>query len=193
MKQARARQRQSHRVRNASGAGAPPQRPPVTPPRPSERSAIPLPDTAEPLVERAPISRQSRRQERRAQAKAARRRGPVVTQALPTSTIAGHLVEETVVAAPAVTHPVTVEPPAPPAEPAIAALDDPHPAPLPRHRALTKPRSRAMVILDQLFRGPFRRHRPIDALPPLDQLRSLRDDLASVQATIDRLLASALA
>ncbi|WP_066648957.1 hypothetical protein [Sphingomonas sp. CCH10-B3] len=150
----------------------------MTPPRPSERSAIPLPDTAEPLVERAPISRQSRRQERRAQAKAARRRGPVVTQPLPTSTIAEHLVA----------HPVAVEPPAPPAEPVVAALDDPQLTPLPRHRALTKPRSRAMVILDRLFRGPFRRRRPIDALPPLDQLRSLRDDLARVQGTIDRLL-----
>ncbi|WP_337137664.1 hypothetical protein [Sphingomonas aquatica] len=160
----------------------------MTPPRPSERSAIPLPDTAEPLVERAPISRQSRRQERRAQAKAARRRGPVVTQPLPTSTIAEHLVEEPVVAAPPVTHPVAVEPPAPPAEPVVAALDDPQLTPLPRHRALTKPRSRAMVILDRLFRGPFRRRRPIDALPPLDQLRSLRDDLARVQGTIDRLL-----
>lgn len=193
MKQARARQRQSHRVRNTSGAGLPPQRPPVTPPRASERSAIPLPDTNEPLVECPPISRQSRRQERRAQAKAARRRGPVVAQALPASTMAGHLAEESVTAASAVTHPAAPEPPAKPEDPAIAALDDPYPAPLPRHRALTKPRSRAMVILDRLFRGPFRRHRPIDALPPVDQLRRLREDLARVQATIDRLLGSALA
>lgn len=188
MKQARARQRQSHRVRNASGAGLPPQRPPVTPPRASERSAIPLPDSDEPLVERTPISRQSRRQERRAQAKAARRRGPVVAQPLPAMTLVQHPVGTSAVVAPAAAKSAEPEPSATPPEPAIAALDDPYPAPLPRHRALTKPRSRALVILDRLFRGPFRRRRPIEALPPVDQLRSLRDDLARVQGTIDRLL-----
>ena len=88
MKQARTRQRHSHRDRNASDVGHAPQRPPVTPPRSTERSAIPLPDVDEPLVECGPLSRQSRRQERRAQAKAARRRGaPVSVAALvPTET-----------------------------------------------------------------------------------------------------------
>lgn len=180
MKQARTRQRHSHRDRNASVGSHAPQRPPVTPPRSTERSAIPLPEVDEPLVEHTPpLSRQSRRQERRAQAKAARRRGaPMAAAALvPTETAAIAAVEP-------VTEAVAA---APIAEPAAQASSDPDVTPLPRHKALAKPRRRAMIILDRLFRGPFRR-RPIEALPPIDQLRMLRDDLASVQGTIDRLL-----
>ncbi|MBX9859980.1 MAG: hypothetical protein K2Y20_10380 [Sphingomonas sp.] len=156
----------------------------MTPPRSTERSAIPLPDVDEPLVECAPLSRQSRRQERRAQAKAARRRGvPVsLTPLVPTETA---VVEAVAPVAEAVA-PLA----APIAERAEKAAPDPEITPLPRHRALAKPRSRTMIILDRLFRGPFRR-RPIEALPPVDQLRMLRDDLASVQTTIDRLLANA--
>lgn len=181
MKQARTRQRQSHRDRNASGVGHAPQRPPVTPPRSTERSAIPLPDVDEPLVECGPLSRQSRRQERRAQAKAARRRGAPVSLAalVPTETA----VVEAVASVADTIAPLA----APIAERAEQAAPDPEITPLPRHLALAKPRSRAMIILDRLFRGPFRR-RAIEALPPIDQLRRLRDDLASVQSTIDRLL-----
>ena len=152
----------------------------MTPPRSTERSAIPLPDVDEPLVERTPpLSRQSRRQERRAQAKAARRRGTPVAVAplVPTETTAIEAIEPVADAAAA----------APIAEAAEQISIDPETTPLPRHKALARPRSRAMIILDRLFRGPFRR-RPIEALPPIDQLRALRDDLASVQTTIDRLL-----
>ncbi|MBA4047289.1 MAG: hypothetical protein C0476_01965 [Sphingomonas sp.] len=81
---------------------------------------------------------------------------------------------------------------APIAQHSEQSAPDPEITPLPRHKALAKPRSRAMIILDRLFRGPFRR-RPIEALPPIDQLRALRDNLASVQSTIDRLLANAAA
>lgn len=81
---------------------------------------------------------------------------------------------------------------APVAEHADQVAPDPAMTPLPRHKSLAKPRSRAMVILDRLFRGPFRR-RPIEALPPIDQLRALRDDLVRVQTTIDRLLDRAAA
>lgn len=184
MKQARTRQRHSHRDRNASDVGHAPQRPPVTPPRSTERGAIPLPDVDEPLVECGPLSRQSRRQERRAQAKAARRRGA------PVSLAALVPIETAVVAAVAPVADAIAPLAAPIAERAEQAAPDPAMTPLPRHMALAKPRSRTMIILDRLFRGPFRR-RPIEALPPVDQLRMLRDDLASVQTTIDRLLANA--
>ncbi|MBY0283692.1 MAG: hypothetical protein K2W81_06975 [Sphingomonas sp.] len=156
----------------------------MTPPRSTERSAIPLPDVDEPLVECGPLSRQSRRQERRAQAKAARRRGAPVSLAALVPT------ETAVVAAVAPVADAIAPLAAPIAERAEQAAPDPAMTPLPRHMALAKPRSRTMIILDRLFRGPFRR-RPIEALPPVDQLRMLRDDLASVQTTIDRLLANA--
>ena len=148
---------------------------------------MPLPVVDEPLVESgAPLSRQSRRQERRARAKAARRRGVPVALApvVPTETAVANADDPvtealTPLAAPIVQH---CEPAAP----------DQEFAPLPRHKALARPRSRAMIILDRLFRSPFRR-RPIEALPPIDQLKMLRDDLATVQTTIDHLLAQAVA
>jgi len=181
MKHGRARQHHARREQTPSAICLAQPKPPVTNPRPEPEvaRALSLPQSDEPLVNPTPAppqSRQSRRQERRAQAKIGRRAPPIVSLALIT---------------PPVSVPVgpIVAPVAPVTPPRMVPIDMTDAAvALPRSRALAKPRSRVLVILERLFRGPFRRSKPIEALPPVEQLRSLRETLATVQQTLDRLL-----
>lgn len=155
MKQARMRQRHARRDRTPAAIGLAPPAPPVTAPR----------GDAKPIAAEAalPATRQLRRQERRAQAKAARRGTPAT------------------VLADAATVPVEAAADAHPAPRADEAL-----APLPRSRALTKPRSRLLMVLDRLVR-PLRRATLVRATPR-DELEALRRQLSAAQATLDRLL-----
>lgn len=75
--------------------------------------------------------------------------------------------------------------PGAPGAPPVATLPEDL-SPLPRARALAKPRSRALVILDRLVR-PWRRAAPI-ATSPAAELDLLRRQLGAAQATLDRLL-----
>lgn len=155
MKQARMRQRHVRRDRTPAAIGLAPPAPPVTAPRG---------DTVASAADAAlPATRQLRRQERRAQAKAARRGTP--TTAL----------------AEAATVPVEATAGSP-----AAPREEEDLAPLPRHRALARPRSRLLVVIDRFVR-PLRRA-PAARPAPRDELEALRRQLAAAQATLDRLL-----
>lgn len=158
MKQARVHQRSARQNRTSAAIALPPPKPPVASSPSNANSAkmaVPLPQGEEPLInnERAP-SRQLRRQQRRAKAKTARR-AQSSTAAVPQAATA-------------------------PATESLVA--DTQPAPLPRNRALAKPRSRFLTVIDRWLRP--------SKTPAIvrSELEALRNQIRTVQRTLDRLL-----
>jgi hypothetical protein len=163
MKQHRTRQRHStNRNHTPSVICLPPPSPPVTPKRAT--SALTLPKADEPLA----LSRQVRRQQRRAHTKTG--------------------IEPVVSIAPA---PVAVAEPVAPLAPAIpvtSSVPIDADAPLPRNRSLA-PTHKGLVamLIGWLRKSAWRapKHRETTAI---SQLQALRDEVAALQISLDRAL-----
>ncbi len=178
MKNGRSRRHQSHGHGHASAATTlPPRRPPSQPSQtrpkaePEVARAIPLPDLSEPLVESpAPValSRQVRRQERRAQAKQLRRTGtPVQSRTL--SSTSGD------------------------PDSAPSAVQEADIAPLPRDRSLAIRRNGVLQIGEWL-RGLLSRKprsRRVSPDQAVQQIQAMRVELAHMQRTLERMLGGA--
>ena len=137
---------------------------------------MPLPQQHESLVTDTNVVRQSRQQRRQAMRAAAKASGSRRTPAArrPVKT-AGER--------PSVSSTVPVEA----ALPELVPMSDL--MPLPRSQSLAKPRSGLMRAIDRLLR-PVRLLRR-SSVPPVEDMRLLRAQLAAAQQTLDRLLATA--
>lgn len=161
MKRSQARQHSRRRDRTPSVICLPPPQLPVAPRR--EPAMV-----ASREADAAALSRQARRKALRDEAKAMRRTGAVPETAAPPEPV-----------------------PTPGAEPEPALPVVAADVPLPPERALVaaRPRGLALVAHRMLVWSGLRRPAPVGGMA--QQLRALRDELATVQRSIDRLIEGA--
>ncbi len=198
MKQGRSSQsRMRQHTATPSVICLPPPKPPATLPRkePEVLRALPLPIEPEYFAQppaAKPVGRKARRKSRKGQSKASRRK-PYVHAA---ATVAAHAVK-----------PPECKPISPKQERESAAAATPSPNidtshihwadetlfPLPRNLSLALPKRDRLLALGRWMRKMIMKRRPsapsIGSASAIEQITSLRDEVAQLQKTLDRLLA----
>lgn len=169
MKQGRVHQRRSHqRNKTPSVICLPPPNPPLVQPRkePEALRAFVLPQIGEPLAD-VPAKPQPNRETRRKTRTSKARKSSPKPAALKTAAVAAN----------------TADPLTPGPNPI---------APLPRNMSLAMPRQSALTVVGRWLRSLVVKRRPvpvsISSAAAIAQITSLREEVARLQTTLDRLL-----